>query len=329
MTARPSIDDLYAGVVASDRAMVARAITIAESALPSDRAITDALAVRLLPHAGRARRIGISGAPGVGKSTLIDTLGKHVLDAGHRLAVLAVDPSSARTGGSILGDKTRMQRLVASPGAFVRPSPSGAHLGGVTPRTRASILVCEAAGYDVVFVETVGVGQSEIEVADLVDVFLLLVLPGAGDELQGIKRGIMELADVVAITKADGDNLPRAREAARDVLGALRYFEKKNAAWTPRCTLTSAVSGDGIDALWASVGEYWQALDTSGELSALRRRQARAAFWRSVDRELVARIRGDARLAARLAALEADLDGATDTPEGAAHAFVAGLRLEG
>ncbi|MFD5764735.1 methylmalonyl Co-A mutase-associated GTPase MeaB, partial [Streptomyces sp. NPDC127049] len=227
------LDTYEKGVREGKRALVARAITLVESTRPDHRALAQELLTRLLPHSGRARRIGISGVPGVGKSTFIDAFGTMLTGLGHRVAVLAVDPSSTRTGGSILGDKTRMERLAVDPAAFVRPSPSAGTLGGVAKATRESMVVMEAAGYDVVLVETVGVGQSETAVANMVDTFLLLTLARTGDQLQGIKKGVLELADVVAVNKADGPHATDARAAARELAGALRRWLGRAAGWTP------------------------------------------------------------------------------------------------
>lgn len=237
MAARSSIDiDAYVkGVLDGKRAFVARAITLVESGRPDHRVLAQRLLTGLLPHSGRARRIGVSGVPGVGKSTFIDALGTLLTGLGHRVAVLAVDPSSSRTGGSILGDKTRMERLAVDARAFVRPSPTAGTLGGVAKATRESIVVMEAAGYDVVLVETVGVGQSETAVANMVDTFLLLTLARTGDQLQGIKKGVLELADAIAVNKADGPHERDARSAARELAGALRLMHPVDAAWTPRC----------------------------------------------------------------------------------------------
>ncbi len=274
---RFSLDEGAAQVLAGDRAALGRAITLVESRRASDRPDADALLQRLLPHAGAALRVGITGMPGVGKSTLIEALGGRLTAAGHRVAVLAVDPSSARSGGSILGDKTRMQELARDPRAFIRPSPSGGALGGVARRTRETIVLVEAAGYDVVLVETVGVGQSEVMVANMVDFFLVLTLAGGGDELQGIKRGILELADLLVVTKADGDNVEPARRTRAEYAGALALMPPRSPEWKPRVQLCSAMSGDGIDALWVAVEEHRDALQGSGEWE--RRRGEQRVHW--------------------------------------------------
>lgn len=254
----PKIDiEAYAkGVLDGKRAFVARAITLVESTLPAHRVLAQGLLAELLPHAGRARRIGISGVPGVGKSTFIDAFGTMLTGLGHRVAVLAVDPSSKRTGGSILGDKTRMERLSVDPAAFVRPSPSAGTLGGVAKATRESMIVMEAAGYDVVLVETVGVGQSETTVAGMVDSFLLLSLARTGDQLQGIKKGVLELADVLAVNKADGPHERDAKAAARELSGALRLMHPVDAAWTPPVLTCSARESAGLDEVWSRLEQH-------------------------------------------------------------------------
>jgi LAO/AO transport system kinase len=264
---------LAAPLLAGNRRALARAITLAESTRPDHEAQAQALIAELLPQTGRSIRVGLSGVPGVGKSTFIEALGVRLADAGHRVAVLAVDPSSVRTGGSIMGDKTRMPHLTVHPGAFIRPSPSGGALGGVTRRTREAILLCEAAGYDVLLIETVGVGQSETQVAAMTDLFVLLTLPNAGDELQGIKRGIMELADLCVVNKADTD--PKAANRAQSELGsALRLLTPHGADWQPRALQVSALTGAGLDDLWAVVEEY--RADTE-RIAA--RRQAQTGAW--------------------------------------------------
>jgi LAO/AO transport system kinase len=306
------------GVRAGDRRALARAVTLVESRREDDRVRAVALLDAVHAAATPARRVGISGAPGVGKSTFIEVLGIHLVDAGHRVAVLAVDPTSSRSGGSILGDKTRMSELARRPEAFIRPSPSGGDLGGVAARTGEAILLCEAAGYDVVLVETVGVGQSEVAVADLVDTFVLLVAPGGGDDLQGVKRGIMELADLVVVTKADGDLAAAARRAEADYRHAARFLRRRLEAWEPRVLAASAVEGRGIDAVWAAVDEHHATLVAGGHLDRLRADQAVAAFWREVERGLLARLRAADHRGARLAELEAAVAaGATPAPAAA------------
>ncbi|WP_234334344.1 methylmalonyl Co-A mutase-associated GTPase MeaB [Streptomyces sp. NRRL B-1347] len=288
----PTIDlDSYVkGVLDGKRAHIARAITLVESTKAEHRVLAQRLLTQLLPHAGRARRVGISGVPGVGKSTFIDALGTMLTSLGHRVAVLAVDPSSTRTGGSILGDKTRMERLAVDPMAFVRPSPTAGTLGGVAKATRESIVVMEAAGYDVVLVETVGVGQSETAVANMVDSFLLLTLARTGDQLQGIKKGVLELADVIAVNKADGPHERDARSAARELAGALRLMHGKDAVWTPPVLSCSAREGSGLDTLWERLEQHRALLDSTGRLAAKRRDQQVDWTWTMVREELLGRL---------------------------------------
>src|SRR5438105_279028 len=249
----PDLTDLGRGIRAGERAVIARAITLVESRRADHQQAARRLVQELLPATGNAIRVGITGVPGVGKSTTIDALGTFLTAAGHKVAVLAVDPSSTRSGGSILADKTRMARLGSDPNAFVRPSPSSGTLGGVAAKTRESMLICEAAGYDVVLVETIGTGQSETMVADMTDFFLVLMLPGAGDELQGLKKGVVELADMIAINKADGDNVARAKAAAAEYRAALHILAPKSPHWSPPVVTYSALTEDGIDQLWAQV----------------------------------------------------------------------------
>jgi len=321
-------EDYVAGVRAGDRAVLARAITLVESALPAHQDLAQAVLSDLLPEAGGAWRVGITGVPGVGKSAFIEALGKRLTGAGHRLAVLAVDPSSGRSGGSILGDKTRMVELAHDPAAFVRPSPSAGTLGGVARRTRESMLLCEAAGYDVVFVETVGVGQSETAVADMVDFFLVLALAGAGDELQGIKRGLVELADLIAVNKADGENVARARRAALEYQSALDALRTGGPSWRPRVTTVSALEGAGLDDLWAAVRDHRERLEASGELAAKRRRQLVRWMWSQVHDRLLTELKGHPAVAADLAEVERAVEAGRLTPGLAAdrllEAFFAG-----
>ncbi len=274
-------------VLAGDRRALGKAITLVESARPDHRAEAIELLQAVLPHTGDAIRLGISGAPGSGKSTFIDAFGNQLVDRSLRLAVLAVDPSSSRSGGSILGDKTRMEDLARRPEAFIRPSPAGRTLGGVARRTREAMLLCEAAGYDAVLVETVGVGQSETAVADMVDLFCLLASPGGGDDLQGIKRGVMELAELVVVTKADGDLEPAARRAAADLAHALHLLRPLHHSWTPRVLLTSALSGTGLAEVWDAMLEHRAALSESGELAAQRAEQLRRWLWTEIREGLV------------------------------------------
>jgi LAO/AO transport system kinase len=274
------------GILAGDRRMLSKAITLIESALPSHQEAARRMLGALLPRTGAAVRLGITGVPGVGKSTFIESFGTMLVGAGRRVAVLAVDPSSARSGGSVMADKTRMDRLSVEPRAFIRPSPSGGTLGGVARKTRETMLVCEAAGYDVIIVETVGVGQSETTVASMVDFFLVLLLAGAGDELQGIKKGILELADALAINKADGDNLGPAKKAARVLESALSLLQPASPLWTPPVLLCSAREMTGIDAIWKTVLRHREAFSASRELDEKRRQQAVDWMWSLVDEGL-------------------------------------------
>ena len=270
---RLSLHQYVEGVLAGDRVVLARAITLIESRLAADAERAAQLLDSILPHTGKSRRVGITGVPGVGKSTFIDALGMHVIrDCGERLAVLTVDPSSPISGGSILGDKTRMERLSAEPHAFIRPSPSGGHLGGVARRTRETILLCEAAGYRNVLIETVGVGQSETAVRSMSDFFLLLMLAGAGDELQGIKRGIVEMIDAMAINKADGDNLQKADRARVEYASALHLFPASGDGWTPRVLTCSAINNTGVAEIWQMVLDHEAQLGESGKIAERRTR---------------------------------------------------------
>ncbi len=312
------MSELAEQIVAGDRRALARAITTVESTRPDHREEAAALLTEVLPHAGDAVRIGISGAPGSGKSTFIAAFGLQLVEHGHRVAVLAVDQSSTRTGGSILGDKTRMGELTRSDSAFVRPSPTAGTLGGVARRTREAMLLCEAAGFDVVMVETVGVGQSEVAVAGMVDLFAVLVAPGAGDELQGIKRGIIELADVVVVNKNDGELAPAAKTTAADYSSALRLVRSKTQAWTPRVVLLSALEGAGIDDLWSTVEEFRSTLDTAGELGRRRAEQAREWMWSEVSESLMDALRADERVADLADRLEAAVTAGELAPAAAA-----------
>ncbi|MFF0473471.1 methylmalonyl Co-A mutase-associated GTPase MeaB [Streptomyces sp. NPDC004284] len=287
------LDTYVKGVLDGKRAVIARAITLVESTRPQHRALAQELLTELLPHSGKAVRIGISGVPGVGKSTFIDAFGTMLTGLGHRVAVLAVDPSSTRTGGSILGDKTRMERLAVDPAAFVRPSPSAGTLGGVAKATRESMVVMEAAGYDVVLVETVGVGQSETAVANMVDSFLLLTLARTGDQLQGIKKGVLELADVVAVNKADGPHERDARAAARELAGALRLMHGTGAVWTPPVLSCSARESAGLDEVWDRLKRHRALLDSTGRLTAKRQDQQVDWTWSMVRDELLRRLSAD------------------------------------
>jgi LAO/AO transport system kinase len=279
----PSIEQLAADVRAGKRRALAKAITLVESTRADHQEQAQRLLEILLPATGNAYRVGISGVPGAGKSTFIESFGLHLIGLGKTVAVLAVDPSSARSGGSILGDKTRMQQLSAAPEAFIRPSPSAGSLGGVARRTREALLVCEAAGFDVVLVETVGVGQSEFAVASMVDFFLVLMLAGAGDELQGIKRGILELADALAINKADGDNVRKATRAVAEYRNALRLFRPATEGWEPPVLAVSALESKGMDEVWAAIDRHHAQLESCGDLERKRREQRQAWLWTMLD----------------------------------------------
>jgi LAO/AO transport system kinase len=292
-------------ILAGDRRALAKAITLVESTRADHGEQAVQLLAELMPHTGKSIRIGVSGAPGVGKSTFIESLGNYLTGQGHQVAVLAVDPTSAVSGGSILGDKTRMEALSVNPKAFVRPSPAGTTLGGVTRRTRESLLLCEAAGYDVIIVETVGVGQSETAVSDMTDMFLLLLSPGGGDDLQGIKRGIMELADLVLVNKADGDQANLVNQTLSDYRGALQFMQARTPGWTPKVHSCSALEGQGIAQAWAVVEDFRAVLTESGELEGLRARQAKAWMWAETAAELLADLRNHPAVSSLVPELEA------------------------
>jgi LAO/AO transport system kinase len=296
---------LASGIRAGDRATLARAITLIESKRADHRTQAHKLVQELLPHTGKAVRLGLTGAPGAGKSTLIDALGSMLTAQGHKVAVLAVDPSSSRSGGSILGDKTRMARLAVDTNAFIRPSPSSGTLGGVAAKTRETMLLCEAAGFDVIVVETVGVGQSETAVADMTDFFLLLMVAGAGDELQGLKKGVVELADMIAVNKADDENVSRARAAASEFRSALNILAPRSPNWQPPVVTCSAKTGDGIADLWAKVLAHRDKTSASGELIDRRREQQVKWMWTLLEERMMAKLRGDPAVRAKLRQAEA------------------------
>ncbi|MDB2480885.1 methylmalonyl Co-A mutase-associated GTPase MeaB [Porticoccaceae bacterium] len=299
------IQPLAQQIIEGDRRALAKAITLVESTRADHCEQAVQLLAELMPHTGKSIRIGVSGAPGVGKSTFIESLGNYLTGQGHQVAVLAVDPTSAVSGGSILGDKTRMEALSVNPKAFVRPSPAGTTLGGVTRRTRESLLLCEAAGYDVIIVETVGVGQSETAVSDMTDMFLLLLSPGGGDDLQGIKRGIMELADLVLVNKADGDLTSIANQTLSDYRGALQFMQARTLGWTPKVHSCSSLEGQGIAQAWAVVEDFRAVLTESGELEGLRARQAKAWMWAETAAELLADLRNHPAVSSLVPELEA------------------------
>lgn len=315
-------EGLAEAVLSGDRAALGRAITLVESTRPDHQAAAQALLAELLPATGASQRVAITGVPGAGKSSLIEILGLRLAEAGHRVAVLAIDPSSALSGGSILGDKTRMQGLAAHPRAFIRPSPSAGTLGGVARRTREAMLLCEAAGHDLIFVETVGVGQSEAAAAEIVDFVLLLLVAGAGDELQGIKRGVLELAELVAVTKADGDNRERARQAARRYRSALRLLPPRDPAWRPPVMAISAETGEGLDELWDAVERHRALTEASGARAARREAQRVGWMWRALEDGLRQRLRAHPAVAARLSALEAEVRAGRLPPTAAAEALL-------
>ena len=320
------MNQLASDVRAGDRRALARAITLAESTRADHRAEARRLLDEVLPATGSALRLGVSGAPGAGKSTLIEALGIRAIEDGHRVAVLAVDPSSARSGGSILGDKTRMAELGRRAEAYIRPSPSSGTLGGVARRTREAMLLCEAAGFDTVIVETVGVGQSEVAVADLVDLFLLVAAPGGGDELQGIKRGIMELADLIAVNKADGDLLGPAQRACADLRKAVHLLRPKRAGWEVEVLLCSALTGTGVAELTAAIHAAHERLVTSGALDALRSQQATAWMWSEVTETLLDELRAHPDVRAALAECERAVAAGERTPAAAAQELLERFR---
>jgi LAO/AO transport system kinase len=311
------VDPLLEPLLAGDRRALAQAITLIESTRSDHRERADLLLGALLPHTGKSVRLGITGVPGVGKSTFIERFGLSLLEQGRSLAVLAIDPSSKRGGGSILGDKTRMEELSRRHGAFIRPSPAGATLGGVARRTRETMLLVEAAGFDTVIVETVGVGQSETAVSDMVDMFIVLLLPAGGDDLQGIKRGVIELADLIVVNKADGDLLATAKRAASDYQHALRMLRSPTAGWTPEVSMASALTGEGVAEVWQVIGRFMTAV---GEKGIARRRadQARAWMWNEVGETLLSELRKHPGVKKLVVGLEREVEAGRATPAAAA-----------
>jgi len=323
---KPKLPSLPEAILSGDRRALARAITQVESTKPSDRAEAERVLERILPATGNAVRIGISGAPGAGKSTFIEAFGGHLTSIGKSVAVLAVDPSSRRSGGSILGDKTRMERLARDPAAFIRPSPAGTTAGGVARRTREAMLLVEAAGFEVVLVETVGVGQSETAVADMVDLFVLLVSPGGGDDLQGIKRGVMELADLVLVTKADGDLVHAANRAEADYRAALHLMRPKYPGFAPWVRKVSALKNIGIPDAWSDLLKFHLELGAGGYLRRLRENQARGWFWNEVQAVLSDTIAADPEAAAEASRIEAAVVAGKTLPYAAARSLIRAFR---
>ena len=304
-TANP--DELINGILEGNRTILSRAITLVESTLPEHQKLARQVVEACLPHSGKSIRIGITGVPGVGKSTFIETFGKLITSKGHKIAVLAIDPSSERSKGSILGDKTRMEELACDPDAFIRPSPSSGTLGGVARHTRESIFLCEAAGFDVIFIETVGVGQSETAVHSMVDMFLLLMLAGAGDELQGIKRGIMEMADIIAINKADGNNVKKAESAAMEYRQAVQLFPPSSSGWSPRVMTCSAQTKSGIHDLWEITDEYFSLIRQNGFFEERRKNQATYWMYESINDRLKENFYNHPKIKKQLSAIENDV----------------------
>jgi LAO/AO transport system kinase len=311
--------DYIDGVLSQNRRLVAKTITLIESSLPSHQEMAKAIVDALLSYAGQAVRIGITGVPGVGKSTYIESFGLQLVKQGHRVAVLAVDPSSSKSGGSIMGDKTRMEKLSLAQQAFIRPSPTGGTLGGVARRTRETIVVCEAAGFDVIIVETVGVGQSETTVASMVDFFLVLMLAGAGDELQGIKKGVLELADAIAINKADGNNIENAAKAKMEYEKALNFLTPSSKIWSPPVLTCSAVTMDGIEDIWQTILDHKKKLEISGELREKRRRQALDWLWALVEEGLRERFYRNPDVEKSLSEIVKTVEKGKTAPTAAAH----------
>jgi LAO/AO transport system kinase len=302
-----SVDDYVEGVLSGNRAVIGRAITMIESRSPKHRQTAQEILVRLLPHAGRSHRIGITGVPGAGKSTFIESFGCNLIKKGLKVAVLAVDPTSPVSGGSILGDKTRMAELAQLENAFIRPSPSGGTLGGVTRTTRQTLVVCEAAGYDVILIETVGTGQSEVAVSDMTDVFLVLMLPGAGDELQGIKKGVLEIADMIVVNKADGDNEIRARQAVQHYRNALHITQPRSPNWATPVLMCSSLKNHGLDEVWDKLRDHRDKLTASGEFAEKRQKQRLKWMWSLVQDRLMTDLRTHPKVVERIPEIEGAL----------------------
>lgn len=325
MQPTPSIKELETGIRNGDRTMLGRAITLVESTKPEHQALAQALIQNISPFTGNAVRVGITGVPGAGKSTFIDAFGMHLIGLGRKPAILAIDPSSKLTKGSILGDKTRMQRLSVVPEAFIRPSPSAGALGGVAGKTRETILICEAAGFDTVIIETVGVGQSETQVSEMVDFFLLLMLAGAGDELQGMKRGIMEMADALVINKADGDNVAAAKRAAGDYKNALHLFPPSNSSWLPKVTTCSSLTGEGVADIWQTISQYAAQMQGNGYWQQKRKQQELFWFQEHLNQLLKERLFRNNQYHTQLQKLEGQVANGTVNAFVAAWQFVDGL----
>jgi LAO/AO transport system kinase len=304
---RVSVEDLAAGELAGNRAMLGRAITLIESSNREHQRLAAELSLKLFPHSGKAFRIGITGVPGVGKSTFIEAFGCNLIREGLKVAVLAVDPTSPLSGGSILADKTRMERLSVAPNAFIRPSPSGGTLGGVARSTRQTIVVCEAAGFDVILVETVGTGQSEVAVSDMTDFFLVLMLPGAGDELQGIKKGVLEIADMIVVNKADPDNEIRAKQAVIHYRNALHIMQARSENWQPPVLMCSALRNVGLDDIWKHLGSYREKLTASGEFQEKRRNQRVQFMWSMLQDRLMSDLKAHPAVVAALPRIQSAL----------------------